>query len=322
MTIEYPDVSNFQSAMTLAAGTVAVCAKASEGTGYTDPYFGHYKAEAARLNAVFFGYHFLHQGNGAAQADHCFAVTGPGINIMIDQEPTGSSNPTVQDAVDFAVRYRSLGGLCTVDYLPRWYWGNLGSPGLSAFAANSLGLVSSSYTAYSDSGPGWSPYGGLTPDIWQYTDRQPYSGQAVDFNAFRGTVDQLKTLLGYAHATPPPPPPAVPPGEIFMDLISVTPDPTGPAGNTDTGIFGVYEGLGVIHFDPGTWKASGAAYVARYGPVKPVNPTFYNAAVAMGAKTAISLTDAQVAALGAAIGAAVKLPSKVTLTGTETGTLS
>lgn len=213
MTIAYPDVSNHEGAMPLEAGTVAVCAKASEGTGYIDPYYGHYRSEAQRVGAVFFAYHFLHAGNGAAQADHCFSVTGPGVNAMIDHEPTrlpdGTlSVPSVQDAVDFAVRYRQRGGLCTVDYLPHWYWSNpigspdggMGSPSLAPFATAGLSLISSSYTTYSDTGPGWAGYGGLSPVIWQYTDALPYSGQSVDFNAYRGTVDQLRALLGYQGA--------------------------------------------------------------------------------------------------------------------------
>lgn len=50
MTIWYPDVSNHEGAMPLQAGTVAVCAKASEGVGYTDAFYGHYKAEAGRVS--------------------------------------------------------------------------------------------------------------------------------------------------------------------------------------------------------------------------------------------------------------------------------
>jgi len=205
MTIAYPDVSNHEGAMLLQPATVAVCAKASEGTGYTDPFYSHYRAEAARVGATFFAYHFLHAGNGAAQADHCFAVTGPGVNVMIDLEPTTGSNPSVQDALDFATRYRARGGLCTLVYLPHWYWANpvgspaggMGSPSLTPLAAAGLSLVASSYTTYSDSGPGWVGYGGVSPTIWQYTDALPYSGQSVDFNAYRGTVDQLRALLGY-----------------------------------------------------------------------------------------------------------------------------
>jgi hypothetical protein len=210
VTIAYPDVSNHEGSMLLQPATVAACAKASEGTGYTDPFYGHYKAEAGRVGALFFAYHFLHAGNGAAQADHCFSVTGPGVNVMIDHEPTklpdGTlSQPTVQDALDFAVRYRARGGLCTLAYLPHWYWANpigspaggMGSPSLTPLAAAGLSLISSNYTGYSDTGPGWAPYGGLSPVIWQYTDALPYSGQSVDFNAYRGTVADLQALLGY-----------------------------------------------------------------------------------------------------------------------------
>jgi len=124
---------------------------------------------------------------------------------MIDLEPTTGSNPSVQDALDFATRYRARGGLCTLVYLPHWYWANpvgspaggMGSPSLTPLAAAGLSLISSNYTGYSDTGPGWAPYGGVAPVIWQYTDALPYSGQSVDFNAFRGTVADLQALLGY-----------------------------------------------------------------------------------------------------------------------------
>jgi hypothetical protein len=201
VTIEYPDVSNYQRGMALQPGTVAVCAKASEGSTFADGYYAHYRSEAARVGAVFFAYHFLHPGGGAAQAAWCHSVTGSGVNAMIDLEPTGGAMPSVADAVDFAVRYRALGGLCSLAYLPRWAWQQLGSPSLAPLARAGLSLVSSDYTAYADSGPGWAGYGGLNPVVWQYTDRQAYSGTTVDFNAFRGTLDQLRALLGYAPGT-------------------------------------------------------------------------------------------------------------------------
>lgn len=197
MTIWYPDVSNHEGAMPLESGTVAVCAKASEGTTYADPYYGHYKAEAARVGALFFAYHFLHEHSGAAQASVCHGIVGSGINVMIDLEPTAGNNPTLQDAVDFATEFRTLGGLCTLVYLPHWYWQQLGSPSLAPLAAAGLSVVASNYTAYAETGPGWAGYGGLNPVIWQYTDALPYSGQSVDFNAFRGTVAGLQALLGY-----------------------------------------------------------------------------------------------------------------------------
>lgn len=212
MTLYYPDVSNHQGTMTLQAGTVAVCAKISEGATYADPTFLHYEQEAARVGAVLFGYHFLRAGAGAAQAAWCFKLVGAHTNVMIDCEPVKNaaagyiSKPTVQDVLDFAAKYRSLGGLCTLVYLPRWYWEVLGSPSLAPLIAAGLSVVSSNYTTYSDTGPGWTPYaaGMPAPAVWQYTETQSYAGQRVDFNAYRGTVGQFKALLGYVKPTQQP----------------------------------------------------------------------------------------------------------------------
>jgi lysozyme len=232
VTIYYPDVSNHNGAMAIQPGTVAVCAKASEGTGFADDQYQHFKQAAAAVGALFFGYHFLHAGNGAAQAAWCYGIVGDSVPVMIDCEPTSGSTPTVQDCLDFAHEYRALGGTCTLTYLPRWYWQQLGSPSLLPVQSAGLGLVSSDYTAYSDIGPGWQPYGGVAPAIWQYTDAQAYSGQQVDFNAYQGTVGQLKALLGYGHSTIQ---------EDDMPYVAkVSPDPAGttpPAPGDPTGYF-------------------------------------------------------------------------------------
>lgn len=300
MTIAYPDVSNHQGAMTLRGGTVACCAKSSEGAGWVDPTYGHYRAEARRVGAVFFAYHFLHRGNIAVQAASCHAVVGSGVNVMIDLEPSPGSRPTVQDALDFAAGVRARGCPCTLVYLPRWYWGNpatspdggLGAPSLAPLARAGLSLVSSDYTAYSDTGPGWDPYGGVSPVVWQWTDALPYSGQSVDFNAYRGTAAQLRTLLGYAAPAPEPPPTPVIPVEGFMYLISVTPDPTGPAGNTGAGIFAVHEGLGPVHVPTG---ADNATLSARMGAPVVVDTAYYQLLVAASVRTTVTVDAAALA---------------------------
>ena len=66
-----------------------------------------------------------------------------------------TSNPTVTDVVDFVSQYRALGGIIYLLYLPRWYWVDLGSPSLAPLIELGLLLISSDYTSYSDSGPGW-----------------------------------------------------------------------------------------------------------------------------------------------------------------------
>lgn len=206
MTIYFPDISNFEQGLTVQPATVALIAKASEGTTFSDWTYAGFKAQAAKVGAVFMAYHFLHAGNAAAQAQYCHSIVGNGIPVMIDCEPTGSSRPTVADCVAFRDELNRLGSNCVAVYFPKWYWGSLGSPDLRPLLP--MALVASGYTTYSDSNANWNPYGGVAPAIWQYTDRLSYGGQAVDFNAYRGTVDQLKALLRVGAAPAPKPSPA------------------------------------------------------------------------------------------------------------------
>lgn len=202
MTIFYPDISAFQGHISLA-GTVAACAKATEDTGWTSADYAWQKGEALRDGAFFFAYHFLHAGNAAAQAQHCFNVVGKDVGLMLDWEPTASSHPSVSDAVAFIEHYRALGGTVNLVYLPHWYWLQMGSPSLGAIAARGCYNVNSAYTNYSDNSPHWDSFGGLEVKVWQFTSSFHFSGQSVDFNAFKGTVDQLKTLvIGHGKVAP------------------------------------------------------------------------------------------------------------------------
>lgn len=191
LTIFFPDISSYELGLTIQPGTVAVIAKATEGTYYRDAEYANFKAQAAKVGAVFSAYHFLKaDGNSAGQADYCHAMVG-GTPVMLDVETEGASMPTVADIAAFIARMRTLGARVWGAYVPRWYWeqvgGDLGSLGVV--------IVSSNYTTYSDAGPGWVPYGGAAPALWQYTNAQPYGGQAVDFNAYRGTVTELAALI-------------------------------------------------------------------------------------------------------------------------------
>jgi peptidoglycan hydrolase-like protein with peptidoglycan-binding domain len=228
MTVFYVDISSFQSGINLS-GWHAVAVKASQGTGYTDPGWGTFRTHAATVGAYFFGYHFLEQGNGSGQADHYFAVAGK-TPCMIDFEPTTGSNPQLADAQAFCDRLRSRGGVCNLVYLPRWYWGNLGQPSLNGLSGRNLHLVASQYTGYSDSGPGWAPYGGMVPAVWQYTSTMRTGGFAqVDCNAFKGTFAQLQALVGGGSPQPapapapapaPPQPAPVPAGDVVVPFVT------------------------------------------------------------------------------------------------------
>jgi GH25 family lysozyme M1 (1,4-beta-N-acetylmuramidase) len=218
MAVFYIDVSSFQAGINLS-GWHAVAVKATQGTGYTDSWWGNFRTHAASVGAFFFGYHFLEHGNGAGQADHYFAVAGK-TPCMIDFEPTTGSNPNLADCEQFCDRLRARGGVCNLVYLPRWYWGNLGQPSLQGLSNRHLHLVSSQYTGYSDSGPGWTPYGGMVPAIWQYTSTLSTGGfRQVDCNAYKGTFAQLQGLVAGTTPAPPapaPPHPAPPPGMVVV----------------------------------------------------------------------------------------------------------
>ncbi len=202
MTIFYPDVSSYQAGISFAGCVIAV-AKATEGTGYTNPDYASAKARAADAGAYFCAYHFLHEGNGAGQASYAHGVVGSEVPLMIDFEPEYNSNgtissaPQVSDAVDFINEYRALGGKTYLLYLPHWYWlGNLGQASLASLIDLGMLLVSSDYTAYSDTGPGWAPYGGMTPIIWQYTSTATLNGVSnVDMNAYQGTLADFQAQV-------------------------------------------------------------------------------------------------------------------------------
>ena len=159
MTIFYPDVSSGQTGVSFSGAPIAMV-KATEGTGYTNPDYNAAKTRAKNAGAYFCAYHFLQEGNGAAQAVHAHSVVGS-TPLMLDVETENlhgvTSNPSVTDVVDFVNQYRALGGISYLLYLPRWYWGDLGSPSLAPLIELGLLLVSSNYTSYSDSGPGWAP---------------------------------------------------------------------------------------------------------------------------------------------------------------------
>lgn len=191
MTIFFPDLSHYLPGVPLT-GVPALITKATQGTGNIDATYASYRDKAHALGIPFAGYHYVTTDSPAEQARHAFSVIGRTVPAMWDVE-AGSGNIAHLLAVHDA--YVALGGRATLAYVPQWYWGQIGRPDLRPLAARGLALISSAYTTYSDSGIGWKPYGGITPDIWQYTSSGPLNGHKVDMNAFRGTVAELRKLF-------------------------------------------------------------------------------------------------------------------------------
>jgi hypothetical protein len=197
VTILFPDVSQYNSV--LPAGDVVI-ARACIGN-VRDARYAAFRAAAAVRGAAFTAYAFLNSPalgvTAQGQAEFAFSVIGASIPTMIDLEPNRGYCASLADALTFADRFRALGGVCHLCYLPKWAWrGWMGSPDLNALTQAGIWLVSSNYTAYADNGPGWQPYaaGQPAPVQWQFTDN--FAGSGADGNAHRGTVDQYLSLIG------------------------------------------------------------------------------------------------------------------------------
>jgi hypothetical protein len=190
MTIQFPDRSNHDGQLPVV-GLTALISKATEGTSFVDSTFHYYRDAAAVAGIPYCAYHFLHDHDIAAQAGHAFSVIGPEVPVMLDWEKTNSGElPGWSAGWGFIQAYRALGGLLHLAYLPKWFWALIGSPDLRPLQAADVSIVSSNYPpgGYSENGPGWNPYGGVTPAIWQYQG-------SPDWNAYKGTQDQLWALF-------------------------------------------------------------------------------------------------------------------------------
>ncbi len=194
MTFFYPDTSDYQGDISYA-GCIAVCSKAGENLS-EDPYFASSKTRAANAGAYLFAYWLIHENNATAQAQKAFSVVGT-IPLMVDVEQVGNSNPGVTDTAEFLAEFAALGGHCHLLYLPHWYWqDNIGSPDFSPLAPYGMFLVTSDYTSYSDSGPGWNGYGGLTVLAWQYTSTASLNGvHPVDYNSCKVSLLDFESYV-------------------------------------------------------------------------------------------------------------------------------
>ncbi len=201
-----------------AEGFAFVWAKVSEGASFKDRFWPHTREACRRAGLLLAGYHYVREGHAGAQADNFVAQLGDNTTAAMLDFEEGSGGIENFWAVKNAIEARGI--RVALSYIPRRYWDKIGRPDLSG----APGLIQSSYvngTGYAsalypgDASPRWAPFGGKTPDILQFTDKALVAGKTLDANAFRGTLDQLKALLGAA-----PTPPAAPGQRRFPDDYS------------------------------------------------------------------------------------------------------
>jgi hypothetical protein len=221
-TIFGPDISSYQSGLNLSrlAGASFVIAKVTEGTYYTDADYEGWRKQSALLKKPFLWYHFLSGQDSAPQAAHTAANVGdktlPG---MLDAEPAGSFHPTLKQIIGYIDAADAASLNLRLLYLPRWYWEQIGSPDLTPVAARGVHLVSSAYPGGTgspaaiypgDKAAGWESYGGMTPLVYQFTNKASDGGMPLDYNAFRGTAAQFAAAVGPPEPAPAPTPTTTP----------------------------------------------------------------------------------------------------------------
>lgn len=200
------DISHHQSlsldlAQTRRDGCEACFLKAGEGSTYVDPTFGMNLAEARAAGQLPAAYWY--QRSNASAAAHVAkiqAVVPKDVPVILDVESSSGGVPLTRDII---ARLNSAGYKTPLLYLPKWYWQGLGSPSLaglpplwsSRYPDNVIGLLASEWAQVPSSY--WTGYGGLDVGILQFTSSARIAGYApLDASAYRGTRDQLATLLG------------------------------------------------------------------------------------------------------------------------------
>jgi glycosyl hydrolase family 25 len=216
LTIFGPDISSFQRGLVLShlASAAFVIAKTTEGTYYAE-YQG-WRQQCAGSGKPFIWYHFLSGQTAAAQVAHTLANVGDrALPGMLDAEPQDQTGfkPTWAQIIGYIDAAHAAGLNLRLLYLPRWYWDQIGRPDLSVLAPRRVYLVSSAYPGGGggaaalypgDSAAGWQSYGGAGPLLYQFTNQATDGGQPLDYNAFRGSLDQLRAYLQAATSAPSP----------------------------------------------------------------------------------------------------------------------
>lgn len=204
MTIFGIDISNNNGVVDIQRvhdeGFDFVFAKVTQGSGFRDFFWGRTREWCKSLGMIVAGYHYVSTDDPNRQADLFVNQLGDNsIPAMLDFE-AGSGDIGMFWAVLNAIQARGVH--VALSYIPRWYWSQIGAPDISGVP----GLIQSSYVSAPGSAasalyPGdgtfyWAGFGGRSVDILQFTDRAIVAGQSLDANAYQGTPDQLRGLLG------------------------------------------------------------------------------------------------------------------------------
>lgn len=190
-----------------------VVLKVTEGTSYNwQDWLTRNAAAASRAGLLVAGYGFMHDQDGAAQADYyadrAAACGVTGGHAADTETAPGPDYPTATQTGAFCARVKTRTGAAAGCYSGYWYWvGVLGNPALpgsvdyywdSRYVAN--GTVRPWRTIVDEVPSAWFTdrrTGGRAPTIIQVNSNALVAGISggVDLDVFPGTIDELRALL-------------------------------------------------------------------------------------------------------------------------------
>ena len=225
------DISEHQDGLLLseakAQGVEFVIIRLCDGT-YRDKTFASHLADAEQQGLLVSTYWYLRapsEGTTIAQQVDVIDQQMNGrrdLGVWIDVESVGPGNAKLLTEADVWAAKRELekrGYHVPGIYSGAWYWEHMpgGEPSMdglghlwvSHYGRNRRGIPR---TLYTDDGgvnhPGWRyPLGDRLPDILQFGSQGAVAGKLVDVNAWRGTLDELRSIFNATAPAAPAPAP-------------------------------------------------------------------------------------------------------------------
>jgi hypothetical protein len=183
--------------------------KATESTNVKHVHYGEALNRARAAGIEFMGAYIVPRSGPSvsAQVDYFLAYVNaatpwwtstPGFFFQVDTEQWPYDKVTAQRGADVCAEVRRRTGRQVVHYAPSWAYGDsIPQPDplwSSKYGTNPVGSLQSTYPG--DSSSRWAAYSGRVPTFLQFGSNVIIGSQhTCDGNAFRGTVEQLRTFI-------------------------------------------------------------------------------------------------------------------------------
>jgi hypothetical protein len=191
-------------------GIVGFTHKATEATWVKHVHTGEALARARDAGLEFIGaYHVVRSTSPAAQVDYFLSYLDqvapwwrsfPGFFLQVDLELWPYDRVTAATGMEFARLLVAAQPKRVITYASRGQYGNSLAGIVTPLWNAAYGLNPAVHypDAYrGDGSANWAPYSGLAPVLWQYGSQLRIGSQPTcDCSAFRGTLDELRALIG------------------------------------------------------------------------------------------------------------------------------